>query len=235
MTTDYARSLFDASADRMLAPAGGRGMIPVFDGHNDLPAAAADRPGPTAQQIFLTGEGKGHLDLPRMQASGFAGGFFAIYLPSPVAHDDADYQAADGEPALHPAPARPDPVCRSHRPRPHAAAGHLLWMERASQGALKICRTGGEVRDCLASGVIAAILHMEGAEAIDDSLDALHLFHAIGPALAWSGLVASDDLWPWRALCLSLQPRYRAGSDRGGQAAGHGHATGCGSCWIFAI
>ena len=34
---------------------------------------------------MLTGEGKGHLDLPRMKAGGFAGGFFAIYLPSPVA------------------------------------------------------------------------------------------------------------------------------------------------------
>ena len=53
-------------------------------------------------------------------------------------------------------------------------------MERASEGALKICRTAADVRACLASGTIAAILHMEGAEAIDDSLDALHLFHAMG-------------------------------------------------------
>ena len=53
-------------------------------------------------------------------------------------------------------------------------------MERASQGAFKVCRTAAEVRDCLADGTIAAIMHMEGAEAIDESLDALHLFHAMG-------------------------------------------------------
>jgi membrane dipeptidase len=45
---------------------------------------------------------------------------------------------------------------------------------------LKICRTAPEVRACLASGTIAAIMHMEGAEAIDESLDSLHLFHAAG-------------------------------------------------------
>ena len=37
------------------------------------------------------------------------------------------------------------------------------------RGALKIGRTAGELRGCGANGVIAAILHMEGAEAIDDT------------------------------------------------------------------
>ena len=37
MTTAYARSLFDASADRMLgATPEAIHMIPVFDGHNDI-------------------------------------------------------------------------------------------------------------------------------------------------------------------------------------------------------
>ncbi|MBK8439214.1 MAG: dipeptidase [Rhodobacter sp.] len=153
-------------------------MIPVFDGHNDFLLRLLTDPARRAE-IFLTGEGKGHLDLPRMQDSGFAGGFFAIYLPSPVAHDDADYQARMERPPY--TLPLPDPIPFAEAIAPAtSAAGHLLWMERSSQGALKICRTGGEVRDCVASGVIAAILHMEGAEAIDESLDALHLFHAIG-------------------------------------------------------
>src|SRR5690606_31238777 len=59
-------------------------------------------------------------------------------------------------------------------------AGHLLWMERASQGALRFCRSAAAIRDCMEKGVIAAIMHMEGAEAIDEDLDMLHLFHAIG-------------------------------------------------------
>jgi membrane dipeptidase len=153
-------------------------MIPIFDGHNDLLFRILQDPA-RREEIFLTGEGKGHLDLPRMQASGFAGGFFAIYLPSPTAHDDADYQARmETPPYTLPLP---DLIPFADAIAPATAlAGHLLWMERASKGALKICRSAAEVRACLATGTVAAIMHMEGAEAIDESLDALHLFHAIG-------------------------------------------------------
>ena len=153
-------------------------MIPVFDGHNDLLYRLLEAPG-RREEIFLTGEGKGHLDLPRMRAAGFAGGFFAIYLPSPQAHDDAEHQARMEHP-----PYRlplPDPL-----PQPQSLAtaatlaGHLLWMERAGQGAFRLCRTTADIRAAMAAGAVAAIMHMEGAEAIDEGLDALHLFHAIG-------------------------------------------------------
>ena len=153
-------------------------MILVFDGHNDLLYRILHDP-ENREAIFLTGEGKGHLDLPRMKAAGFGGGFFAIYLPSPVAHDDVDYQTAmENPPYTLPLP---EPIPFEQAIGTAAIlAGHLLWMERASKGALKICRTTADVRSCLSSGTIAAIMHMEGAEAIDESLDMLHLFHAAG-------------------------------------------------------
>jgi membrane dipeptidase len=153
-------------------------MIPVFDGHNDILYRMLDAPG-NREAIFLTGEGKGHLDLPRMRAGGFAGGFFAIYIPSPVAHDAPDYQAQmERTPFALPLPALIP--CADAIGTAATLASHLLWMERASAGALKICRTAAEVRACLADGTIAAVMHMEGAEAIDEGLDNLHLFHAIG-------------------------------------------------------
>jgi membrane dipeptidase len=153
-------------------------MIPVFDGHNDLLLRLLQDPA-RREEIFLTGEGKGHLDLPRMMAAGFAGGFFAIYLPSPIPHDAPDYQERMRNPPY--SLPLPDPI-----PFPEAVstasvmAGHLLWMERAARGALRVCRTASDVRDCIADGTIAAIMHMEGAEAIDESLDSLYLFHAAG-------------------------------------------------------
>jgi membrane dipeptidase len=153
-------------------------MIPVFDGHNDLLLRLLHDPA-RREEIFLTGEGKGHLDLPRMKASGFAGGFFAIYLPSPTAHDDPDYQALMRNPPYALPLPELIPFAAAAGPAT-AAAGHLLWMERAAQGALKVCRTAPEVRSCLAAGTIAAIMHMEGAEAIDESLDSLHVFHGMG-------------------------------------------------------
>ncbi|AWD21070.1 dipeptidase [Fuscovulum blasticum] len=157
-------------------------MIPVFDGHNDLLLRLLDDPA-RREEIFLTGEGKGDLDLPRMKASGFAGGFFAIYLPSRSAkveeEEDDDYQAKmEVPPYCLPLPDLID-FPAAIRPATEAA-GHLLWMERASEGALKVCRTAAEVAACLKDGTIAAIMHMEGAEAIDESLDSLHLFHAAG-------------------------------------------------------
>ncbi|MDP2083753.1 MAG: dipeptidase [Gemmobacter sp.] len=150
----------------------------IFDGHNDILLRLLQAP-ERREAIWLTGEGKGHLDLPRMRAGGFAAGFFAIYVPSPVAHDAPDYMALMDSPPY----ALPLPELMGHeaaQPVAHAMAAHLLWMERSSQGAFKVCRTLAEVKDCLATGVIAGILHMEGAEAIDEGLEALHTFHALG-------------------------------------------------------
>lgn len=153
-------------------------MIPVFDGHNDILLRLLEAPD-NREAIWLTGEGKGHLDLPRMKAGGFAGGFFAIYLPSPIAHDSAAYRAAMETPPY--SLPLPDLISAQEGLAPaFAAAGLLIWMERSSQGAFKICRTAAELRDCLNSAVVSGIMHMEGAEAIDEGLDNLYAFHAMG-------------------------------------------------------
>lgn len=153
-------------------------MIPVIDGHNDILLRMLNAPD-AREAIWLTGEGKGDLDLPRMQAAGFAGGFFAIYLPSPEAHDNAAAQLAmENPPYCLPLP---DLIGQEAAlPVAMAMAGHLLWMERASGGAFRLCRSAADMRRCLADGVIGGIMHMEGAEAIDEGLDALHVFHAMG-------------------------------------------------------
>lgn len=153
-------------------------MIPVFDGHNDLLLRLHEAPD-RREAIWLTGEGKGHLDLPRMKAGGFAGGFFAIYIPSPAAHDGLDYMTAMENPPF----ALPLGDLIPHgaaQPVALSMAGHLRWMERSSDGAFKVCTTVAELRDCLARGVIAGIMHMEGAEAIGPDLDALYLYHDMG-------------------------------------------------------
>ncbi|PTV97582.1 dipeptidase AC [Rhodobacter aestuarii] len=153
-------------------------MTPVFDGHNDILYRILQAP-EKREEIWLTGEGKGHLDLPRMQAGGFAGGFFAIYVPSPVSHDFAEVMTQmDNPPYALPLPDLID--FEGGLPVAFAAAGHLLWMERAAKGAFRLCRTAGEIRAAMAEGVIAGLMHMEGAEAIDEDLDALHSFHAMG-------------------------------------------------------
>ena len=151
---------------------------PVFDGHNDFLLRLLRAP-ERREQIWLTGEGQGHLDLPRMRRAGFAGGFFAIYIPSPEAHDSPDFEALMDAPPYD----LPLPELIGHeaaQPVALAMAGHLIWMERAAKGAFKVCRSAAEVRACVASGTIAAIMHMEGAEPIDPDLTALYALHAMG-------------------------------------------------------
>jgi len=57
--------------------------IPIFDGHNDVLLRLNRRASGDPVAAFLQGEDKGHLDLPRAQKGGFAGGLFAIFVPSP--------------------------------------------------------------------------------------------------------------------------------------------------------
>src|SRR5690606_19058128 len=151
-------------------------MIPVFDGHNDFLLRLLRDPD-RREEIWLTGDGKGHLDLPRMRTGGFVGGFFAVYVPSPQ-DDDPDVVEAlmDAPPFDLPLPALIDATAA--QPVAVAMIGQLMWMERT--GVLTICRSVADIRASIAAGRIAAILHFEGAEAIGEDLDALHLWHAAG-------------------------------------------------------
>ena len=56
--------------------------VPIFDGHNDVLLRLYRRGGTDAPRAFLAGEGKGQLDLPMARQGGFAGGLFAIFVPS---------------------------------------------------------------------------------------------------------------------------------------------------------
>lgn len=152
--------------------------IPVFDGHNDILYRIDANP-EAREALWLRGTGAMHLDLPRMIKGGFAGGFFAVYIPDDLGDDSASIIGAmDSPPYDFPLP--PEIGMDTALPMAMRIIGHLMWMERSSGGRFKICRTTAELRDCLARGVISAILHFEGAEPIGPDLDALYVFHAMG-------------------------------------------------------
>lgn len=147
--------------------------IPVFDGHNDvLLRLWMKREGdPVAD--FITGDGVGHLDLPRMVKGGFAGGFFAIFVPSPSDPnwtDDDDLNPPEaGQVAQHAALASTMEM-----------AALLFRIEQRSESRLRVCRSAAEIAATMAAGQIAAVLHIEGAEAIDVDLKALDVLHQAG-------------------------------------------------------
>ncbi len=138
----------------------------VFDGHNDAltrepyVSLASRRP-------------EGHVDLPRMAAGGMAGGIFAVFAPSPGRRGLGErVERADGVVELAPAAEVEQPAAAGYAAR---AAGRLLALERA--GALRVARSAADLD---ASGPPCAVLHLEGAEAIDTGLEALDLWYAAG-------------------------------------------------------
>lgn len=147
-------------------------MFPVFDGHNDVLLRLWLKQGGDPVADFLNGDGKGHLDLPRMKAGGFAGGFFAIFAPaeSEVLPDDDDVN-----PPLAGQISQPNALRKTLE-----MASLLFRIEAASAGRFKVCRTAAEIRACLAQGVTAAVFHIEGAEAIDEKFKVLDVLYESG-------------------------------------------------------
>ncbi|MFD1882793.1 dipeptidase [Paracoccus pacificus] len=150
-------------------------MIPVFDGHNDFLQRMVDA-GPGRDNLWLKGDGTGHLDLPRMQAGGMMGGFFAIWIASPEPlHGPEIVQAMENPPFSIPLATA---VPHDHAlPSAMQQAAELLAMERT--GTLSVVKSAADILAAKDAGKIAAIMHMEGAEAIHD-MDALHVWHAMG-------------------------------------------------------
>ncbi len=143
-------------------------MISVFDGHND----ALTR---KDHALFAEGRPHGHLDLPKMRAGGIRGAIFAIFTPSrgenhrPVARRDGVIEFEYARPVTH------------ARAAGHAAAaaGRLAALERGGQ--LRLARATTDLDHAANdAGPPAAVLHLEGAEAIDTGLEALELWYAAG-------------------------------------------------------
>ncbi|MGN6257894.1 MAG: dipeptidase [Solirubrobacterales bacterium] len=144
-------------------------MLPVFDGHND----ALTR---EDHADLVEGRKGGHLDLPRMREGGMRGGIFAVFTPSP--EDDSGGRRFGGK-GHREALAKPveHGTAAAHAT---AAAGRLLRLER--EGHVRVARVAEDLDAAHAdpSSPPAAVLHLEGAEAIDPELEALDQWHAAG-------------------------------------------------------
>jgi membrane dipeptidase len=143
-------------------------MQPVFDGHND----AITR---EDHAMLVGGRAGGHLDLPRMRAGGVRGGIFSVFSPSEGERDEA-LPREDGVLEFELAPPVEHPRAAADA---GAAAGRLLALERG--GHVRVARRAADLDAALGDdGPPIAVLHLEGAEAIDPGLEALDLWYAAG-------------------------------------------------------
>jgi len=159
-------------------------LVPVFDGHNDVLLRLWMKKQGDPIADFLNGETGGHMDLPRMIKGGFKGGFFAIFAPSPA---DTDL---DDDEDMNPPPA--NQVGQTSALNATVGMASILFrIEERSEGRFKVCRSVADIRNAVAEGKVAAIFHIEGAEAIDPDLKSLDVLHKAG--LRSIGLVWSRD------------------------------------------
>jgi membrane dipeptidase len=149
--------------------------IPIFDGHNDVLLRLRIAGMEDAAARFIRGQNIGHLDLPRAREGGFAGGLFALYAPSPRGLDFRKLHGASYEMPL------PGPVpMEEARTAMVEMAALLLRIERQSKGRFALCRTTADIEAAMARGALAAVMHIEGAEAIDPDLHFLEVLYAAG-------------------------------------------------------
>ena len=161
---------------------------PIFDGHNDtlLDLLLPERGGGRG---FFERSDIGHLDLPRAREGGFGGGLFACWAPpdpesgwteeSALTLTEDGYEVADA-PLLDPAYARG---------MADGLAAELFRIESESEGQMKVVRTAEELESCLHNGVLAAVLHFEGAENLGPNPGALEDLYGAGLrslGLVWS-------------------------------------------------
>lgn len=162
--------------------------LPVFDGHNDT-LLKLTFPEPGRERSFFERDETGHIDLPRAHEGGFGGGFFACWAPpdpesswtekSALIVTEDGYEVADAPPL--------DPNYARKMADRMAAA--LYKLEAEADGRLKLVRNADELGSCLHDGVLAAILHFEGAENLGPDPGALEAYYEAGLrslGLVWS-------------------------------------------------
>jgi len=164
------------------------GRVPIFDGHNDVLLRLHRRGGAKTAGAFLDGEAKGHLDLPKARQGGFAGGLFAIFVPS-TARPTSGNGSASSDTAFSDVPSPPAVEMTAAQAAVYGMVSLLLRIERESQGRVRVCRNVDDIRRSFAADVLASVLHIEGAEAIDPDFELLDVLHEAGLrslGLVWS-------------------------------------------------
>jgi len=156
--------------------------LPIFDGHNDTLTQIRNAPAVEARS-FLERSDRGHMDLPRAREGGLAGGIFAVFTRNPGLEPKVRPMVGpDGVevPGGHVVDLPPRLSRRTALAYTLSVVSDLYRMEAASGGAVKVVRTCGQLERYLADGTFAAVLHLEGVEALDTRLEALDVLHQAG-------------------------------------------------------
>jgi membrane dipeptidase len=126
----------------------------VIDGHNDLPWRLRTRFGSSFEKFDLAERhSDGHTDIPRLREGGVGAQFFAAYVPS-------DYVAGGARIALEQI--------------------DLIKRMIATYDDFEPAYTAADIRRAVEKGKIAALIGVEGGQAIENSLAVLRMLYELG-------------------------------------------------------
>lgn len=143
----------------MLMSADALRSIPIIDGHTDYLLSLSH-----TGRSFIEESSEGHVDLPRARKGNIGAMISAVYIPNEYLPTHALIQTLRG-------------------------VDLLKRTVTASQGKMEQVTSYGQLVSCLDKGVFGAILHYEGAEAIDPEFTVLRLSYELGLrslGLVWS-------------------------------------------------
>lgn len=149
-------------------------MQSVFDGHNDVLMRLWETAGKGGDPIaeFRDGIATGHIDGPRARAGGLVGGLCAIFVPSKQGSRPTFETGSYASPLAEPIDQQAALAAAV------AMAGIARRLDR--EKVWRLCTSTTAIRQAIADGAFAAVLHMEGCEPIDADLYALDVFYAAG-------------------------------------------------------
>ncbi|MGP4105793.1 dipeptidase [Virgibacillus sp. L01] len=150
--------------------------FPIFDGHNDT-LLSLHLPEETKERSFFKESTIGHIDFPRAKKGNFGGGFFAVWTPNDGYEvNPEDHVTSDGYDIPLPPPIKHKKALSNT----NTFAAGLFRLENESDGKFKVVRNATELSHCLNNDIMAAVLHIEGAAAIDTNFDTLHVLYKAG-------------------------------------------------------
>src|SRR4029078_9039163 len=102
---------------------------------------------------------------------GFAGGMFAIFVPSPRNKVTSTDNAPPVSGTAPGAPMPPPLGLTEAKTAVWSMASILFRIEREADGRFRVCRTIEDIRRCMSDGAGPAVLHSAGAEARAPALE----------------------------------------------------------------
>ena len=145
----------------------------VFDGHNDVLSKLRKSGGVRAAHSFQSETGN-HVDQAKAERGGLAGGFFALWVESTGGGDYEEQMQQEHYDVPLP------PKVSQEKALQVVLEQTAILLQLQQLGAVQLCTSIDTLKQAIDGEPIAAVLHMEGCEAIDPDFNALDVLHAAG-------------------------------------------------------